>query len=92
MIPLPLSLTIRSALLFVEAQRVIWLRMIRLAAGGDPAERELRRMWGEKLQASTDVAMTVAAMVLARRPASSVANRAIRGLSTRVRRNRKRLS
>jgi len=91
-IPLPLSLALKSALLFAEAQQVIWLRMIRLAAGGAPAERELRRMLFEKLQASADLAMTFAAAMAVGKPMSTGADRAVRSLRARVKKNRRRLA
>ena len=44
----------------LEAQRVIALRLMTLAAGGPGANREARRMVTEKIAASADAAATLA--------------------------------
>lgn len=36
----------------MEAQQVIWLRTLRIAKGGKPAEREAKRMISEKIKAA----------------------------------------
>ena len=41
------------AMLTVEAQQVMWLRALKLAAGGGPADTEARRMASEKVTAAT---------------------------------------
>jgi hypothetical protein len=41
------------ALLAAESQRVIWLRLLRLGAGGPGATREAQRMVSEKLLAAS---------------------------------------
>ena len=48
------------ALAGFEAQRVIALRLAKLAAGGPAADREARRMVTEKIAASTEAAATLA--------------------------------
>ena len=48
------------ALAGFEAQRVIALRLAKLAAGGPAAEREARRMVTEKIAASAEAAVTIA--------------------------------
>jgi hypothetical protein len=40
------------AMLAAESQQVMWLRMMRLCAGGPAAESEARRMVSEKLTAA----------------------------------------
>lgn len=44
----------------MEAQRVIALRLVKLAKGGPAAERETRRMVAEKIGASADGAVALA--------------------------------
>ncbi len=44
-----------------DAQRVIALRLARLSGGGPKAEREARQMVMEKIAASTEAAVTLAA-------------------------------
>jgi hypothetical protein len=48
------------ALAGFEAQQVIALRLMKLAAGGPAAEREARRMVTEKIVASAEAAATLA--------------------------------
>jgi hypothetical protein len=48
------------SLAFFEAQRVIALRLAKLAAGGPAANAEARKMVMEKLAASTEAAATLA--------------------------------
>jgi hypothetical protein len=43
-----------------EAQRVIALRLVKLARGGPEAPKEVHRMIAEKLEASAEAAMTLA--------------------------------
>ena len=45
----------------LEAQRVITLRIQKLAMGGSPAQKEAQRMVSEKVLASVEAASTVAA-------------------------------
>jgi hypothetical protein len=44
----------------LEAQRVIALRLVKLAHGGPAAEREARRMVSEKIVANAEAATTLA--------------------------------
>ena len=48
------------ALAGFEAQRVIALRLMKLAGGGPAADREARRMVTEKIAASAEAAATLA--------------------------------
>jgi hypothetical protein len=67
-----------------EAQRVIVLRVMKLAQGGTGAEQEAQRMVSEKLVASTEAAMALAG---GRSPES-----VLRRYRTIMRANEKRLS
>ena len=79
-----------GAWLAVEAQQVIALRLMKLAAGGPAAKREARRMVAEKVDAGAKVAGLTAA-ALARGAPDGGAGAAVRLLRSRVRANRKRL-
>ena len=85
------SLVMKSALLAFEAQHVIGLRMLRLAAGGAPATREFQRMFVEKAQAAAEIGGTAAAAIATGKSGASVAHGIIRGYRTRVGKNRRRL-
>jgi hypothetical protein len=73
-----------SALLTLEAQRVIALRMAALAAGGARAQAEAQRMFTEKV---ITVVRVGGMLTLGSSPAS-----AIRHYRSRVRANERRLS
>lgn len=92
--PLPssiYSLFMNSALLAFEAQQVIGLRMLRLAAGGAPATREFQRMLVEKVHAAAEIGGTAAAAIVTGKNGAAVAQGVIRGYRTRVGKNRRRL-
>ncbi len=74
----------RTALLGFESQRVIGLRLMKLAAGGPAAEIEARRMVTEKIAAMTEAGGTLAS--------GGSAHAVVRRLRTHVRANQKRLS
>ena len=74
----------QSTLLGFEAQQVIALRMIAMAAGGSRAQAEAHRMITEKLFAL----FRGGAMLTAGRPPTSV----VRHYRSRVRANERRLS
>jgi hypothetical protein len=71
------------ALLGMEAQEVIFLRMLKLAAGGPKAETETRRMVSEKVDAGTEIARKMMTGVSPLKVTS--------GLRRKVRANAKRL-
>lgn len=71
-------------LLGMEAQRVIWLRMVKLAAGGPKAKREAQRMVWEKMFAGANAAAQMAL--------GANADKIVRGYRKKVRANRRRLS
>jgi hypothetical protein len=77
--PSLLSFYFKSVLLAFQAQQVVALRMLRLAAGRALAQRELQRMTLEKMMAAGKSGL-------------GIAHDALRGYSARVRRNRRRLA
>ena len=70
--------------LVLEAQRVIPLRMLRLAAGGAAARSEMTRMTAEKLTAAIEAVGTLAA--------GGSGRKVVRRYRTHVRANVRRLS
>ncbi|QEX15271.1 hypothetical protein FRZ44_05540 [Hypericibacter terrae] len=78
------DLTMRTTLLAFEAQRVIGLRVMKMAAGGPAAGREAERMVAEKGEA-----MAEAATILA---TGGSPEAVVRHYRTRVRANERRLS
>jgi plasmid stability protein len=75
-----------------EAQSVIALRMLRLAAGGARAEAEASRIVTEKILAAEEAQMTVAAAAMRGHKKHVIAGKALNACSKRVRANRRRLS
>lgn len=76
---------IETAMLALEAQQVIALRLMKLAVGGPAAKKEANRMVAEKIAAGTKAAGMIAASP------KTGPGRAVRMLRKRVRANRKRL-
>jgi hypothetical protein len=87
-----ISLAVNSALLGVEAQQVIALRMLRLAAGGAAAKTEMQRMVSEKMIAAAAAATDAATAGLTGKSGPAIAHQAIRGYRKRVRANKRRLN
>jgi hypothetical protein len=79
-----------SAMLAIEAQQVIALRLAKLALGGPAARGEARRMVTEKADAAAKAAGLITAAALRGRPGTG-ANQAVRMLRRRVGANKKRL-
>jgi hypothetical protein len=79
-----IQLTFDAALLGVEAQRVIGLRLIKLSAGGPAAQAEASRMVSEKTVALAEAGMTFAC--------GGSAETVIRRYRSHVRSNKRRLS
>ena len=79
-----MTLMSRTAMLGFEAQRVVGLRLMKMAAGGPAAETEARRMVTEKMTAMAEAGGTLAS--------GGSANAVVRRLRTHVRANHKRLS
>lgn len=75
---------IALAALSVEAQQVIWLRSLKLAAGGAAAQTEAGLMVSEKFAAATDAALRLAR--------GGSPDSLVRAYRRRVRANAKRLS
>lgn len=89
-----LALSAQATLLGWDAQRVIALRLLRIAAGGARGRAEAQRMVTEKLAAAAEAQAAVASSALSggagggRRAAKKV----LRIYGKRVRANRRRLS
>jgi hypothetical protein len=79
-----LALGADNARLAFEAQQVIGLRMMRIAAGGAAAQAEMTRMVTEKAFACGEAATTLAL--------GGSARKVVRGYRTRVKANARRLS
>lgn len=79
-----MTLMSRTALLGFEAQRVMGLRLMKLAAGGPAAEIEATRMVREKYAAMAEASVTLGS--------GGSAHAVVRRLRTHVRANQKRLS
>ena len=77
-------LTAEGARLSIEAQHVIGLRVIRIAAGGTAAQNEMVRMMTEKLAAFTEAAATLAT--------GGSTQKVVRRYRARVKANARRLS
>ena len=86
------SLSSQTAMLALEAQSVIALRLMRIAAGGALAKSEATRMVTEKVQALGE-AQTVAAVGSMRgRNSRHIAKKVVGVYKKRVRGNRRRLT
>lgn len=79
-----MRLAFDSALLGVETQRVIGLRMMKLLAGGPSAQAEAMRMLSEKPAALAEATMTLAR--------GGSAESVVKRYRSRVRSNKRRLS
>lgn len=71
------------AMLTMEAQQVIWLRTMKLAAGGTAAQREATRMVSEKMAAGMKASAQIAT--------GASADKVIRGYRSKTRANLRRL-
>ncbi|RIV85992.1 hypothetical protein D2V07_10440 [Aurantiacibacter zhengii] len=78
-------------MLWMEASQVMWLRGLRMMAGGKLAEREAERMVREKLVASMTLWPFVAMGGMQQTP-EQVSDRVLRHYRKPVRANRRRLS
>jgi hypothetical protein len=72
------------AMLAAESQHVVWLRLIKLSAGGASAHKEARLMTSEKIFAATQAA---GRLMLGDSP-----DQVVRGYRRKVRANTRRLS
>jgi hypothetical protein len=87
-----LSFGLKAWQVGLEAQSVIALRMLRLAAGGARAEAEASRMVTEKILAAGEAQMSSATAALRGHKKHVVAGKALNAYGKRVRANRRRLS
>jgi hypothetical protein len=85
------TLLSRMALLALESQQVMALRMVRLASGGALASREWQRMLMEKSLAAQQIGLASAVSLAAGKSNSAIAGNAVRSFRTRVNKNRRRL-
>jgi hypothetical protein len=86
------ALATKTAQLGFEAQNVIALRLMRLAAGGKSGQAEASRMISEKYSALAEVQMIAAMGVSAGRSSEVVAGKILRSYEKHVRANQRRLS
>ena len=87
-----LALTLKTIQMGAEAQSVIALRMLRLAAGGHRMEAEATRMVTEKVAAATEAQLVAAVAAISGSPQHVVANKTLKVVRKRVRANKRRLS
>lgn len=87
----PMTAWMDAALFCADAQRVIALRMMRIAAGGALAKRETQRMVSEKVAAFGEAQMAAVAALASGMSVKAAAKRAEAPYRRRVRANRKRL-
>jgi hypothetical protein len=86
------ALSSEAALLGLEAQHVIGLRLMRLAAGGALAESEAGRMVAEKVEALGEAQAAAAIAAMKGGNSNQVAKKALGVYKKRIRSNRRRLS
>jgi hypothetical protein len=87
-----LSLGLKAWQIGLEAQSVIALRMMRMAAGGMRAQAEANRMVTEKILAAGEVQAAAAAAAIRGQKNHVVAGKALDVYRKRVRANKRRLS
>src|ERR1700692_1216740 len=85
-------LIFKTVQLGFEAQSVIALRMMRLAAGGGRAQTEARRMVGDKIAAGVEAQAAAASGLASGQKNTVVAGKVLRIVRKRVRANKRRLS
>ena len=82
-------LAVDGASLWMEAATVIWLRSLRIAAGGRPAELEAERMVTEKLAANWELGWKL--LGAGNSAPETTARRSINHYRGKVRANKRRL-
>ncbi len=87
-----LALASQTALLGFEAQRVMALRMMRIAAGGARGRAEAEHMVTEKFAAAVEAQAATVAGAVEGRSAQRTAKKALNVYKKRVRANRRRLA
>jgi hypothetical protein len=86
------SLAFKTIELGFEAQNVIALRMMRLAAGGAAASTEAQRMIADKIAAGIEAQAVAISSLAAGHADTVVAGKILRVVKRRVRANKRRLS
>lgn len=86
-----LSLTMNAMQLGIEAQSVVALRIMKVAAGGAAAEREAGRMVTEKIEAALDLQTQIVTGMMTGAAAHRAPARAVALYRRKVRSNRRRL-
>ena len=86
------SLSSQTAMLALEAQSVIALRLTRIAAGGALAKSEATRMVTEKVQALGEAQAVAAVGSMRGRNSRHIAKKVVGVYKKRVRGNRRRLT
>ena len=87
-----LDVTLKAFQLGVEAQTVMALRMIRLAAGGAQAQSEVQRMVMEKIAAMAEAHTVATSAILDGHKDHVVVSKTLGAFKKRVRANKRRLS
>jgi hypothetical protein len=87
-----LALSAQAALMGWEAQRVIALRLMRIAAGGARGHAETRRMVTEKFAAAVEAQAAAAATTIMGGAGHRAGKKALGVYRKRVHANRRRLS
>jgi hypothetical protein len=87
-----LRLGLKAFQIGLEAQSVMALRLLRLAAGGARAEAEASRMVGEKILAAGEAQATTTAAAMRGHKKRGVAGKALNVYRKRIRANTRRLS
>lgn len=85
------ELMFRAWLLGFDALTVVWLRSVRIGAGGAVAEREAQRMVGEKVSAAAEAQWRLASGAFGLAPLSILSG-LMQFYAPRVRSNRRRLT
>jgi len=86
------SLLSQAAMLPLQTQSVIALRLMRVAAGGASARSEMQRMVTEKVQALGEAQTAAAIGAVSGRSGRQIAKKVAGVYKKRVRRNRRRLT
>ena len=87
-----LALAFKAMQLGIDAQSVIALRMMRLAAGGARGQAEAQRMVAEKAAAVAEAQVATTTAIVTGRKDHVVAGKALGAIRKRVRANKRRLS
>jgi hypothetical protein len=87
-----LSFGLKAWQIGLEAQSVVALRMLRLAAGGPRAEAEASRMVTEKVLSASEAQIAAAMAAMRGHKEHVIAGQALKVYGKRVRANRRRLS